>query len=126
MMNVFDPIEHVKNHPDRFVPDSTVAFIGGTYIKKFELKANTAIVQHKHTYDHASILAVGRVRIRIDNVWHYREAPAVISIAAGEEHLVVAETDVVWFCIHAVDEATDAYKNQDPHATDGLIIVKEK
>lgn len=123
-MNIFDPTEHIKNHPDKFEPDASVAFIGGTYIKQFLLKAGMAIVSHKHTYDHASILASGEVRLRIGDVWHHRKAPVVVTIDAGQEHLIIAETDSVWFCVHSVDQATDAYKTQDPHSMDGLLIVK--
>lgn len=122
---VFDPAEHIRNHAERFVPDSKVAFVGGTYIKQFDLPKGMAILSHKHAYDHASILASGKARIRINGAWHEREAPAVVSIAAGEEHLIVAIDDAVWFCIHAVDQASEAYRSQDPHSMDGLLIVRK-
>lgn len=123
-MNVFDPVEHIKNHPDVFTPDATTSFIGGTYIKEFRLEADMAIVSHRHSYDHASILASGEVTVRIDGERTSYVGPAVLIIKAGQEHVIIAVTPAVWFCVHAVDQTTEAYKNQDAHSTDGMLIVK--
>jgi len=124
-INVFDELEHFRQ-ADLRPPKGSVSFIGGTYIAQFDLPAGASICSHKHAYDHASVLASGEVRILVGQDWKRYIAPAVINIAAGTEHLVIADKDSVWFCIHAVDQATEAYKNQDPYAMDGILIVKEK
>lgn len=67
-------------------------------------KAGTFIPQHTHTYDHTSMLAVGRVRVWAgDAEPHDYTAPTGFLIAAGVKHTFLAlEDNTIVYCIHNV------------------------
>ena len=46
----------------------------------------------------------GAVTVEVDGVVCGYQAPAVITILAGQHHRIEAQEDAVWFCIHATDE----------------------
>ena len=120
----FDLImQHVQMASDG-PPCDTPHFCGGVYAKEFHLNAGQVIVSHQHNYDHMSILASGKVIVKTREDEKTYTAPAVVNIKAGVHHAVYAVTDMVWFCIHKVDEAEKAYREMDPTAMDGLLIVK--
>lgn len=80
-------------------------FSDGLYAKEVQLKANTFAVQHKHTYDHLSILAQGRVQVLFEGeLSREYTAPACINIVKDVNHAIHALEDSVWFCIHATSE----------------------
>jgi quercetin dioxygenase-like cupin family protein len=84
-------------------------FGGGVYAKETLIPAGVKLLQHVHEFDHLSILASGRVHVRIDGgepVGY--EGPACITIAAGRAHEVEAVTPATWFCIHATKETDPA------------------
>lgn len=91
-------------------------FFGGReYAKKTSIPAGVILTQHRHLFDHLSILSSGRARVTVDGISAEHGAGACILIAAGSAHSVLALTDVVWFCIHGTDE-------KDPVTVDhGLI-----
>lgn len=85
-------------------------FSEGLYAKQMELKEGSFAVQHKHNYDHLSILAKGKVRVLFEgNLSKEYTAPACINIVKDVNHAVYALEDSVWFCIHATSE-TDVDK----------------
>jgi quercetin dioxygenase-like cupin family protein len=84
-------------------------FSDNLYAKEITLLAGTGIVQHKHKFDHLSVLAKGRVLVLFEEDVVEYTAPACINIVKGVDHAVQALEDSVWFCIHATDE-TDATK----------------
>ena len=85
-------------------------FSEGLYAKQMELKEGSFAVQHKHKYDHLSILAKGKVRVLFEgNLSKEYTAPACINIVKDVNHAVYALEDSVWFCIHATSE-TDVDK----------------
>ncbi len=104
--------------------DSGAHFIGGVYAKEVHLKAGQRLISHKHNYDHMSILASGEAILETSEREDYLTGPAVVTVKAGVHHALRTLTDVVWFCIHAADQTTEAYQNQDGAATDGLLIIK--
>jgi quercetin dioxygenase-like cupin family protein len=63
-------------------------------------------VQHKHKFDHLSILASGSIELMVDGERKIVHAPACLTIEANKHHGVKSITDVVWYCIHAT-ECTD-------------------
>ena len=76
---------------------------------------------HTHKYDHVSLLAKGKVRIRVeqedgtDKIKEF-EAPTFLVIKADRVHNVTALTDdVLWYCVFANrdinGEVYDAEKN---------------
>jgi quercetin dioxygenase-like cupin family protein len=92
-------------------------FGGGVYAKETRIPAGYLAVQHKHKFDHLSVLASGAVEVIVDGESTEYTAPACLTIAAGKEHSVLALTDVVWYCIHATDcddeSAVDALLTQE-------------
>ena len=78
-------------------------FGGGVYAKETWIPAGSILVQHKHKYDHLSILAKGSVEVIVDDVKSVVHAPACLTIEANKHHGVKSLTDVVWYCIHATN-----------------------
>lgn len=91
-------------------------FGGGVYSKETRIPAGAILVQHKHAYDHLSILASGTVELQVDGVRSELTGPACLTIKANTHHGVKALTEVTWYCIHASDCA-------DEHDIDGSLIV---
>lgn len=98
-----------------FSPSVVHHFAEGLYAKQMVIPAEHFIVQHKHAYDHISILANGRAAVDVDDEITHYEAPACINIEAGKHHTIIALTDVVWFCVHATQET-------DPEKIDNVLI----
>lgn len=91
-------------------------FGGGVYAKETIVHAGQILVQHKHEFDHLSVLASGTVELMVDGVRSELTGPACVTISAGKHHGVKALTDVVWYCIHATDCT-------DEHDVDKVLIV---
>lgn len=89
---------------------------GDIYSKAAYIPAGHILVQHKHKYDHLSILASGTVLVEVDGIRKEYTGPACLNIKAGAHHGVLALTDAVWYCIHSV---TDAEKED----ADELLIL---
>jgi len=93
-------------------------FGGGVYTKETYVPAGYVLVQHKHLYEHLSVLAKGRAIVsKSAELSRLIEGPTVIVIEAGIHHRVQAVTDCVWLCIHAT-EATD------PKEIDETLIIE--
>ena len=97
-------------------PEIQHHFSSGVYAKKTVIPAGMALVQHKHAFDHLSVLASGTVQITVDGDTKTVTGPACLTIEAGKHHGVKAVTDAVWYCIHATD-CTDESK------VDEVLIV---
>ena len=78
-------------------------FSAGVYAKETLIPAGQVLVQHKHKFDHLSILASGSVELMVDGEKRIVHAPACLTIEANKHHGVKSLTDVVWYCIHATD-----------------------
>ena len=78
-------------------------FSAGVYAKETRIPAGYVLVQHKHKFDHLSILASGSIELMVDGVRSEVHAPACLTIEANKHHGVKSLTDVVWYCIHATD-----------------------
>jgi quercetin dioxygenase-like cupin family protein len=75
----------------------------GVSVKMTPLKAGLKVIQHKHEYDHLSILLSGKVIVTNDNMTYTLDAtktPKSLIIEAGEYHSVYAVIDAVWLCVH--------------------------
>lgn len=88
----------------------------GKYSKEMRFAAGEAMGKHVHQHAHESVLAVGKARLFVDGLAHEINAPLIISIEAGKEHVLVAITEVVWFCVHETDET-------DPDKIDETLIA---
>ena len=78
-------------------------FSAGVYAKETLIPAGHVLVQHKHKFDHLSILASGSIELMVDGERKIVHAPACLTIEANKHHGVKSLTDVVWYCIHATD-----------------------
>jgi quercetin dioxygenase-like cupin family protein len=90
--------------------DTLHHFSDGLYAKQMSIPAGAIACQHKHEYDHLSVLAQGKVRVLFDEgKFEVFEAPACINIRKGINHTILALEDSTWFCIHHTFE-TDMNK----------------
>ena len=80
-------------------------FAAGLYAKEYFLPKGWAVPQHVHSYSHLSILAEGEVVVDVDGEHTFYKAPACIEIQADKSHVIITQTDTVWYCIHATEEA---------------------
>lgn len=88
------------------------------YAKEARIKAGRRLVQHMHPFDHLSVLASGTAIVEIDGARTTHVGPTCLRITKGKAHGVEAVTDVVWFCIHGVDE-------KDPSRVDDVILGRK-
>lgn len=99
-------------HAGHILPADPGPFIahhlaGGVYAKEARIPAGMVLVQHKHHYDHLSVLASGTVEVAVEGARSVHTGPACLEIKAGVHHGVKALTDTVWFCVHASSVADD-------------------
>jgi quercetin dioxygenase-like cupin family protein len=80
-------------------------FAGGVYARRMILNPGNWVQQHKHNYDHMSILAIGSVIVEADGEQKVYFGPTCIEIKAGTAHKVTAIEYSHWYCIHATDVA---------------------
>lgn len=93
---------------------------GGVYAKEWIGKAGDAIQQHKHKFDHMSYLAVGLVRVEVDDrPTLVLEGPTAISIKAGKSHKITALSDCLWLCIHRIPDDLRGEDLLDEHLIEG-------
>ncbi len=90
-------------------------FCAGLYAKETFIPAGVMLSQHKHCFDHLSILASGSALVEVDGEEKEFFGPCVLEIKANKEHCVTAITDVVWYCLHATEET-------DPDKIDHELI----
>jgi quercetin dioxygenase-like cupin family protein len=70
-------------------------------------KAGDVECGHVHQFDHLTLLAKGKLRVRINGEDTEFTAPAMIYIKAELKHELTALTDnTVAYCIHALREET--------------------
>lgn len=86
-----------------FDPHIAHYFGGGAYAKEMRIPSGYSVIQHRHKFDHLSVLASGKVLVLVDGVVSSYTAPACILIAAGKLHAIEAVEDTVWYCVHATD-----------------------
>lgn len=94
---LLDPYRHmtVKHH-----------FIGGIYTKELHIPPGETHPQHRHSFDHTSVLVSGEAIVEVDGVATKYSAPAVINIRRKTIHSITPITPIVWLCQH-VTECTD-------------------
>lgn len=62
--------------------------------------------QHKHEYDHMSMLSKGSVKVTVNGEETVFVAPHLVYISKQENHRIEAlEDDTIWLCIHAIRNA---------------------
>jgi quercetin dioxygenase-like cupin family protein len=91
----------------------------GVAIKQLAIKdKGTVVFQHKHEYDHVSLISVGGIQVwingaRQDDV----TAPDALTIKANVEHeFVTIEDNTVLYCIHNIDRGINYTVNSKMRA----------
>lgn len=79
------------------------AFGGNVYVKATRFDAGDILVQHKHNFDHLSILAYGQVELVVDGERSLVTGPTELLIKAGKHHGVKALTKGLWYCLHSTN-----------------------
>jgi quercetin dioxygenase-like cupin family protein len=98
--------EHAADQPDAFARlgvGISHHFGGGVYAKETSIPAGVELTQHRHEFDHLSVLAAGEVELDIEGDVRRLVGPSCIVVKAGLLHKVTALTPAIWFCIHAAD-----------------------
>jgi hypothetical protein len=85
------------------------AWANGVYIKQMALReVGWTVMQHKHKFDHITLVGAGAVAVKCDGVVHYYEAPSLINIKADTKHQIMAiKPNTVCYCIHALGADED-------------------
>lgn len=93
-------------------------FIGGhVYLKEFELADGEIITQHKHTFDHVTLLASGSVIVTLDGAPSLHHAPDYLFIKAEKHHQMQAfDGPALLYCTHITDCT-------DPDSIDHTLIM---
>ena len=107
-------------------PEILHHFGGGVYAKETHIPAGLILVQHKHNYDHLSILASGTVVLDVDGVQSELTGPQCLTIKAGIHHGVRAVTDVHWYCIHSahVEDEAALFMNDEKNEDAEMVIQR--
>jgi quercetin dioxygenase-like cupin family protein len=118
----FTPIPYT----DAPKPNVIIASVGNVYTRMmvFE-KVGDVMEGHSHTYDHPTLLAVGKVEVDYEGATTIFEAPTVIYIQAGIAHKLTAlENNTVAFCIHALRDNEGNILSPDmiPNGVDPLTL----
>lgn len=95
------------------------------FIKQMYLKdAGMYVPQHSHSYDHASMLASGAIRVwQNDELVGDFKAPIPINIKAGIKHTFMSlEPGTVVYCIHRTDRfgAVEIHE-EHTHVRDSIL-----
>lgn len=82
-------------------------FCGGLYVKKCLFERGESGLQHRHAFDHLSVVASGFFRVSRDGPNGLETddlGPGdTLEITAETAHTVHALTPGVWLCVHRTD-----------------------
>jgi hypothetical protein len=95
-----------------------IKIVRGLFVKSMLVReAGTIVPQHSHTFDHLSMLALGRVLVWAGDVClGPHEAPCGIQIRAGVKHTFRTLSDLVLiYCIHRTDENGEIPIEEEHH-----------
>jgi dTDP-4-dehydrorhamnose 3,5-epimerase-like enzyme len=118
-------------------PIPKISLVSNTWVKQMLFaKAGDINEGHSHTFDHQTLLAKGKVKVKVNKRTTEFTAPTIIFIRAGFTHEIEAlEDDTVCYCIHAIRDGERIEDIIDPAdipedgvqaniLTDTTILVK--
>jgi len=105
---------------DIAVKEVQLGYFGNIWVKQHIHEcANDSYGGHKHTFDHVTLLAAGRVSVEIEG-YPPKEftAPTFIVIRKEHEHKITSlQADTVYYCVFALrdlnGEVTDIFGEQN-------------
>lgn len=93
-------------------------FCGGVYVKKCHFERGESGPQHRHSFDHLSVVASGFFRVSCEGGTTADLGPGdTLEIRAETAHTVHALTPGTWLCVHRTDCT-------DPAEIDETLITK--
>lgn len=97
-------------------PTPRISVVANTWVKQMHFaKAGDINEGHKHTFDHQTLLAKGKVKVEVEGKETEFTAPTIIFIRAGYMHTITAaEDDTVCYCIHAIRDGERVEDIVDP------------
>lgn len=97
-------------------PTASIALVSNVFIKgMFFEKAGDRHAGHSHCFDHTTLLAKGKLRVRVNGKDTDFKAPHSIFIKADVEHeLTALEDDTIAYCIHALRDGDGVGDIIDP------------
>ena len=101
-VNKYKRLPEVEQQPDGV----SIVLTDGMFAKVYTWeKVGTYLPQHSHTYDHATLVCHGSVRVWVDGKYlGLFSAPRAIEIKAHTKHLFeVMEPNTTLACIHRTD-----------------------
>jgi len=101
---------------EQFDHDVTYYSAGGVMAMGKLIRAGQVLVQHRHAYEHLSILAYGTIIVELDGESKTITGPACLTIPANKHHGVRALTDCLWYCIHAESISNEIVSMDGPAA----------
>lgn len=89
---------------EEFDPTYYFSAIDGVAVKQMHFKKSGSIMQgHKHTHNHLTLLAHGKLKVTVNGEETEFTAPHLIFIHKDNEHeLVALEDGTVAYCVHAI------------------------
>ena len=108
--------------------ESHMTMVANTWIRQMHFpNAGNYMAGHKHTFNHTTLLAKGKFRVKVNGHITDYTAPQVVIIKAGLEHKIVAlEDDSLAYCIHALHHGEKEEDIYDPDQVPlGVDMSKE-
>lgn len=115
-------------------PNVNIGCVKNLFVRQMHFQNSGDSEQgHAHSFDHLTLLAKGKLSVRINDETTEFTAPQMIYIKAELKHELVALTDnTVAYCIHALREPTGDIldpamvpKSRELYELlEGLVIVK--
>lgn len=89
-------------------PTVQIGCISNLFVRQMHFAvAGDSELGHKHSFDHMTLLAKGKLKVKINDEETEFTAPHMIFIKAELQHELTAVTDnTVAYCIHALREPT--------------------
>jgi len=97
-------------------PKITLGCVANLYSRMMHFeKAGDTEQGHEHQYDHLTLLASGKLQVRVNGGSTDFEAPHMIYIVKDKQHeLVALEDNTVAYCIHALRDKDGSGDILDP------------
>ena len=85
-------------------PKLHISLIDGVFVKQMHFEqVGSTMHGHKHTHNHLTLLAHGKLKVTVNGEVTEFTAPHLIFIHKDNEHeLVALEENTVAYCVHAV------------------------
>ena len=89
-------------------PNVNIGCVSNLFVRQMHFaQVGDSEMGHAHAFDHMTLLAKGRLKVRINDEDTEFTAPQMIFIKAELQHELTALTDnVVAYCIHALRDKT--------------------